>query len=89
MYINVILEGSELFIPIVQSPEPKVVQPQTSTASESGILMAWKGLRFGYFWGGCNETILRINADHLSAVGRSSAMSPQQVHAAFSIPPLF
>lgn len=89
MYINVILEGSELFVPTVRSPAPKGVQPQTTTASESGILMAWKAMRFGYFWGGRNETILRINADHLSAVGRSSAMSPQQVNNAFSNPLLF
>ncbi len=34
-----------------------------------GLSAAWQALRVGYFWGGDGETILRVNARQLSAVG--------------------
>lgn len=71
MYINVILEGSDLLAPVTQVPEQ---QPLPDKAQEGGFLAAWERLRFGYFWGGEGETILRINADHLSTICRNPAV---------------
>ncbi len=72
MYINVILERSELLLPKAHAPEPRHAQSETV---DTGLLTEWSGLRVGYFWGGYNETILRINANDLST---SCQLAPTQ-----------
>ena len=78
MYINVILEKSELLLPKPRAPEQHGAQPGAFMAEDTGILTAWDGLRIGYFWGGNNETVLRINASDISAVCHVPTMQQPQ-----------
>lgn len=63
MYINILLERSELLIPL-----PEVSTPQSSARGcTRGLTLEWNQLRLGYFWGGEGECMLRVNAHNMSA----------------------
>lgn len=78
MYINVILERSEFLLPNAHAPEQHCAPTASMTVKDTGILTAWDGLRIGYFWGGNNETLLRINASDLSTVCHVPTMQQPQ-----------
>ncbi|KAL0042783.1 hypothetical protein WJX79_011021 [Trebouxia sp. C0005] len=67
-YINVMLDNSELFVPLPDQLDGEVEHALNSKLR--GVALRWEQLRVGYFFGGDGEKILRLNAHELSMVGR-------------------
>lgn len=74
-YINVMLDHSELFIPLPEQSSGELEQALNSKLR--GVALRWDQLRVGYFFGGDGEKILRVNAHELSMIGRL----PEVVHS--------
>lgn len=74
-YINVMLDNSELFIPLPDQMSGEVEHALNSKLR--GVALRWEQLRVGYFFGGDGEKILRLNAHELSMIGRL----PEVVHS--------
>lgn len=74
-YINVMLDNSELFIPLPDQLSGEVEHALNSKLR--GVALRWEQLRVGYFFGGDGEKILRLNAHELSMIGRL----PEVVHS--------
>ena len=74
-YINVMLDNSELFIPLPDQLSSEVEHALNSKLR--GVALRWEQLRVGYFFGGDGEKILRLNAHELSMIGRL----PEVVHS--------
>ena len=66
MYINVLVEKSNLFFPL---PD-EVVTDHAPEEAMPGLCYNWSQLRLGYFYGGDGDCVLRFNAHDLAAVGR-------------------
>ena len=93
MYVNVILEDSELFVPLPYTgilPAPNSGGGGSSAVGACGLSLSWHQLRMGHFWGGDGESILRINGDALSAAGHlpGEAHGQARCHHPQSISPL-
>lgn len=67
MYINLLIENSHLFMPLLDETLTGEVASQDV---HPGLGLNWSQLRLGYFYGGDGECILRFNAHDLAAVGR-------------------
>ncbi|KAL3144165.1 hypothetical protein ABBQ32_003949 [Trebouxia sp. C0010 RCD-2024] len=67
-YINVVLDNSELFIPLPDQSNGEVEHALNSKLR--GVALRWDQLRVGYFFGGDGEKILRLNAHEFSMIGR-------------------
>ncbi len=95
MYVNVILEDSELFVPLAYTgilPPPHSPHPvggSSGTAVACGLSLSWHQLRVGHFWGGDGESILRINGDALSAAGHlpGEAQGQARCHPVYLVHP--
>jgi len=74
-YINVMLDNSELFVPLPDQLNGEVEHALNSKLR--GVALRWEQLRVGYFFGGDGEKILRLNAHELSMIGRL----PEVVHS--------
>ncbi|KAK9808775.1 hypothetical protein WJX72_003363 [[Myrmecia] bisecta] len=69
MYINVILEDSELMLPLPDAGgRSHRREAGGRSALSKGLLLRWHQLRVGYFWGGDGEGMLRVNANEMAAV---------------------
>ena len=78
-YINVMLDNSELFVPLPDQLDGEVEHALNSKLR--GVALRWTQLRVGYFFGGDGEKILRVNAHELSMIGRL----PEVVHSQVSL----
>lgn len=76
-YINVMLDNSELFVPLPDQLDGEVEHALNSKLR--GVALRWEQLRVGYFFGGDGEKILRLNAHELSMVGRLPEVVQSQV----------
>ena len=76
MYCNVIMQNSQLMIPL---PDAAALPERSPTAPAKGLMFQWSSLRLGYFFGGDNESLFRVNADKLSAVAQLPGVSDPQV----------
>lgn len=75
MYCNVIMQNSQLLIPV-----PDAYQATAAPSnSPKGLLFQWASLRLGYFFGGDGECLFRVNADKLSAVAQLPGSQDPQV----------
>ena len=77
-YFNVMLDNSELFVPLPDQLDGEVEHALNSKLR--GVALRWEQLRVGYFFGGDGEKILRVNAHELSMTGRL----PDVVHSQVS-----
>ncbi len=80
-YINVMLDNSELFVPLPDQLDGEVEHALNSKLR--GVALRWEQLRVGYFFGGDGEKILRVNAHELSMIGRL----PEVVHSQVGLKP--
>ena len=80
-YMNVMLDNSELFVPLPDQLDGGVEHALNSKLR--GVALRWEQLRVGYFFGGDGEKILRVNAHELSMIGRL----PEVVHSQVSLKP--
>ena len=76
-YINVMLDNSELFVPLPDQLDGEVEHALNSKLR--GVALRWEQLRVGYFFGGDGEKILRVNAHELSMIGRLPEVVQSQV----------
>ncbi|DBA93880.1 TPA: hypothetical protein ACH3X3_013925 [Trebouxia sp. C0006] len=67
-YFNIMLDNSELFVPLPDQLDGEVEHALNSKLR--GVALRWEQLRVGYFFGGDGEKILRVNAHELSMIGR-------------------
>ena len=77
-YINVVLDNSELFIPLPDQSSDEVEHALNSKLR--GVALRWDQLRVGYFFGGDQEKILRLNAHEFSMIGRLIEVVHSQVN---------
>lgn len=83
-YINVMLDHSELFIPLPEQSSEDVSHALNSKLR--GVALRWDQLRVGYFFGGDGEKILRVNAHDLSMIGRLPEVVHSQVDMLHNMP---
>lgn len=76
-YLNVMLDNSELFVPLPDQLDGEVEHALNSKLR--GVALRWEQLRVGYFFGGDGEKILRVNAHELSMFGRLPEVVQSQV----------
>ena len=62
MYINLVLEGSQLSMPML---DPGVEHSAGSPCP--GLFLEWNQFRVGYFFGGDGQVLTRLNAFDLAA----------------------
>ena len=80
-YFNIMLDNSELFVPLPDQLDGEVEHALNSKLR--GVALRWEQLRVGYFFGGDGEKILRVNAHELSMIGRL----PEVVNSQVSLKP--
>jgi len=76
-YFNIMLDNSELFVPLPDQLDGEVEHALNSKLR--GVALRWEQLRVGYFFGGDGEKILRVNAHELSMIGRLPEVVQSQV----------
>jgi hypothetical protein len=77
MYINVIIERSELFLPLPDG-SPAAQSLGSQHQASRGLVLTWPALRTGYFWGGDGETVLRIDVQELAVKARLQGLRNSQ-----------
>lgn len=74
MYVNIILEDTELLIPLLEdTSENSPVEPKR------GLQLSWPAFRTGYFWGGDGETLLRMDIRDVGVQANLESQSNCQV----------
>ena len=70
MYINLVLEGSQLSMPLLEAPSERPAGSAThgngNGHSLPGLFLEWNQLRVGYFFGGDGQCLTRLNAFELA-----------------------
>ncbi|CAD7705163.1 unnamed protein product [Ostreobium quekettii] len=82
-YINVVLSKSEVFVPV--GPEWRRPRALASRQGGQGLKLSWDSLRVGYYWGGDQETTVRVDSQGLQgSVAGSGAETDRTVVMPFS-----